>query len=325
MKDPGKTLHKVRFYVANTLAYVLPDTLYRRRLDSKLNSMPRSDAGEIVRRVSYYNKLTAPFDLGGKGVRVGSLRLGKNSSYFFDLHRVVRHFDPDKPMAYLFGDITHVPEVPTLLKSRPVEGDNRNSVLLKLDSMRHFRFLRDCQPYSQKKDIAVWRGNVHRKEARKRLIEMHSRTARCDIGDSDPKRAGQSGYKGFLSIKDQLACKFIISVEGNDVATNLKWIMASNSLCFMARPRFETWFMEGTLVPEFHYVALKDDYSDLEEKIEHYLSRPEEAEEILRNARAYVRQFQRRGQEELISLLVVKKYLDLAGEGVGKGLFLTSS
>ena len=35
----------------------------------------------------------------------------------------------------------------------------------------------------------------------------------------------------------------------------------------MTPPRFETWFMEGRLVPDVHYVALAEDYSDLEAKL----------------------------------------------------------
>ncbi|ENT7385234.1 hypothetical protein ACXLUW_000800 [Campylobacter coli] len=36
--------------------------------------------------------------------------------------------------------------------------------------------------------------------------------------------------KNFLSKKEQMKYKFIISLEGNDVASNLKWEMNSNSL-----------------------------------------------------------------------------------------------
>ena len=48
---------------------------------------------------------------------------------------------------------------------------------------------------------------------------------------------------------DNLNYKFILAIEGYDVATNLKWIMSSNSLAVMPRPTYATWFMEGTLIP----------------------------------------------------------------------------
>ncbi len=49
----------------------------------------------------------------------------------------------------------------------------------------------------------------------------------------------------------------------------------------MPKPRFETWFMEGLLRPGIHYVEVKGDYSDLEDKILYYSSNSKEAEEII--------------------------------------------
>ena len=39
--------------------------------------------------------------------------------------------------------------------------------------------------------------------------------------------------------------KYVLSLEGNDVATDLKWRMAQNSVVVMPRPTKETWLMEG--------------------------------------------------------------------------------
>ena len=108
--------------------------------------------------------------------------------------------------------------------------------------------------------------------------------------------------------------RYIISIEGNDVASNLKWIMASNSLCLMPAPVYETWFMEGTLQPGLHYVQLRSDFADLEEKILHYEKHPDQAREIVRNANAYVKQFAHRRREQVLSLLVLYKYFALTGQ-----------
>ena len=90
--------------------------------------------------------------------------------------------------------------------------------------------------------------------------------------------------------------------------------MSSNSLCFMRKPRFETWYMEGRLIPNFHYVLLHDDYSNLDEMIKHYTQHPNEALEIIKNANEYTQQFQDEDREQLISLLVLKKYFTLSGQ-----------
>ena len=61
----------------------------------------------------------------------------------------------------------------------------------------------------------------------------------------------------------------------------------SSGLC----RRNETWFMEGKLIPDFHYVLLADDLSDVGAKVSHYLSHPHEARAIIANANGWVAQF----------------------------------
>lgn len=114
-----------------------------------------------------------------------------------------------------------------------------------------------------------------------------------------------------MSLYEHLDYKFILALEGNDVASNLKWVMSSNSLAVMPRPRFETWFMEGRLRPGYHYVEIADDFADLEEKMDYYIGHPEEAEAIVRHAHEWVNQFRDGERERLVSLLVLEKYLRL--------------
>jgi hypothetical protein len=92
------------------------------------------------------------------------------------------------------------------------------------------------------------------------------------------------------------------------VATNLKWVMSSNSLAVMPCPRYETWFMEGKLVPNYHYVEIKEDYSDLEDRLIYYIYHIEESFQIIENAHQYIAQFQDKKREDLISLLTLQKY-----------------
>jgi protein lpsA len=115
-----------------------------------------------------------------------------------------------------------------------------------------------------------------------------------------------------MSVGQQLQYKYILSIEGNDVATNLKWILASRSLCFMTTPVYETWLLEGLLQPEVHYVHLQPDYSDFEEKLAFYQQHPDAAERIIRNANAYMQPFFNSRQELITSLLVMQKYFELA-------------
>ncbi len=42
--------------------------------------------------------------------------------------------------------------------------------------------------------------------------------------------------------------------------------------------------MEGRLRPGYHYIEVRDDYSDLEEKIDYYIAHPEQAQQIIDHA-----------------------------------------
>lgn len=113
------------------------------------------------------------------------------------------------------------------------------------------------------------------------------------------------------TFREHFDYKFIMALEGNDVASNLKWVMSSNSIAVMTRPTCETWFMEGKLIPDYHYIEIKDDLSDLEEKLNYYIAHPAEAEQIVEHAHEYVSQFFDAGRERLISLLVMDKYFQV--------------
>ena len=65
--------------------------------------------------------------------------------------------------------------------------------------------------------------------------------------------------------------------------------------------------MEGKLIPNYHYIEIKPDYSDLPEKLQYYIDYPEEAKKIIQNAHVYVKQFQDKDREDLIHLLVLRK------------------
>ena len=115
-----------------------------------------------------------------------------------------------------------------------------------------------------------------------------------------------------MSKAEQLNYKFILCPEVNDVATALKWVMSSNSIAVMPKPSCETWFIEGVLKPNEHYIEVKEDYSDLEEKVDYYSSNTKEAEWILENAHNHVKQFQDPVLEEIILIKVLEKYFTLS-------------
>src|SRR5690606_30754207 len=163
-----------------------------------------------------------------------------------------------------------------------------------------------------KKDILIGRANVTQPH-RIRFYQQYFDHPMCDLGQTN-RSVNPQWIKEKLSISRHLDYKFVLALEGNDVATNLKWVMSSNSLAVMPTPKFETWFMEASLIPDYHYVHIKDDFSNLEEKLNYYLQNPEKALEIIKNANAYVAQFKDKQREDLISLLVLEKYFYRTGQ-----------
>jgi hypothetical protein len=171
----------------------------------------------------------------------------------------------------------------------------------------------------------VWRG-VLNNPIRLALINRWKADQRYDIGYIDhPGLDCALPPSPRLSVEEQLRNRYVISIEGNDVATNLKWIFASQSLCIMPRPKYETWFMEGTLVPGIHYVEVRPDFADLDEKVAYYENHPDEAEAIIDAANRHCRQFTKKSSEDLISVLVLQKYFELSGQLTEQPYFDDSS
>lgn len=308
-----KNLHKLSVYAEHAAHQLIPSRLLRLQRDKlvkQLQAMPQEKQEAIWQRVHYYNRLARPISLPPDANCLASFHREKSWSYHLDLVSLLRYYPPELRFYHQFGDVREVPDVPTLVKSRPIGEHNHNSVLLKLNRVRHYYLPVDKWPFEKKRPLAVWRGACHQEHRRHFVREFHTHPL-CDVADIHRNAAGKPWHGKFLSIPEQLRYRYIISLEGKDVATNLKWIMASNSLCLMRRPRFETWFMEGQLRPDYHYVQLKDDYSDLEEQIAYYESNPEEAKKIIHHANCYVKKFKDGEQERLVSLLTLQKYFSM--------------
>jgi hypothetical protein len=305
---------KLRFYVSHVMRLLLPRFLLQQRLPSELRALDHYDSREINDRVDYYCKVDSPFTFNHDSKSYKDLTIfAGRSAPCLDLKQYMRYFSSNHKFDFDFRDYGGSPKQPTFVKCRPLRDNNSNSVLMKLNSGRFYDFDKDVVPFIAKADSAVFRGPCH-KQHRQVFIENTFRLPNTDIGDTRKSVQAAPYYKSFLSIPDQLRNKYIISVEGNDVASNLPWIMASNSLAFMTKPTYEGWFMQGRLIPNHHYVLLRDDYSDLPEKIYYYNRHTQVALEIIANAQKHVFQFFDHKREKLISLLVLKKYFELSGQ-----------
>ncbi len=305
---------KLFYFVRCALRELVPGSICRAQVEHLIQSgLSKFNRADVLDRVDYYNKLSDPTPLAKDAPLLREHRMGSRGQvYYFDTREFTRFFPQSLRWRHLPGDITQVPNEPTIVKSRPIDGDNVNGVLLNLNKVRHFIFVDDDTPFEQKKTVAVFRGKVRNKSKRRDLFQKHFNSPFCNFGDTSGHSSDPEAWKtGKMTILQQLENKFILAVEGNDVASNLKWVMSSNSIAMMPKPAFETWFMEGRLIPNVHYIEISADYSDLEAKIRYFSEHTDEALKIIEHAHDYVQQFQNSERERLISLLVMKKYFSL--------------
>lgn len=313
-----RTLSRLAYYGKGMTREWLPHAPFEWKRNRLFEALRDADLETLLQRANYYCKLEKREAVHQPQFFARRIDRSK-SRYFIDLAQYMTYFDGNLRIDTLYGDVTEVPDRPTILKSRPVEGDNANSVLMNLDRLRHYALFHDPLSWREKKPLAVWRG-VSNNPLRTALIDRHADSPFCDVGFTGARDNTAPGYKSPIPQTGQFAYRYILSIEGNDVATNLKWVMASNSICLMPKPRFETWFMEGQLKAGEHYVEVRDDFSDLEEKIGMLEQNPERAAEIIRNANHHVEQFFDPERERLVSLLTLQKYFE-ATQQLGESRF----
>lgn len=220
---------------------------------------------------------------------------------------------------------TYVPEeivkYPMFNKVRPLCDDNMNSVfvnkichnkkrvepiLLPLNRKRHFGVAslvpeNDIQ-WEEKMPKAVWRGqygktdkshngsdidNTH--DIKYALVSKHLNSSLVDAKFSRHANSAPPLMAGsYLDMKDQLRYKYIISIEGNDVSSGLKWMLFSNSIVLAPSFTWEGWAMEGLLEPHVHYLPLKEDMSNVEEMIAWAEDHPNEVQLIRERSTVFI-------------------------------------
>lgn len=325
LKSSNAKRRKLLYYLYYTpLVYFFPSIIFRLRLKNILNDSFQKE--HIQSRVKYYFKKTSNFRVSKKGKKLSELFWNqffknKQNSHFIDFYMLLRFFNKKNKVDFIYSTKDNIdsfvakenPPYPTFVKSRPIGSNNQNSILLKLNQIKLFHFIKDPKKFENKKNQAVWRGDIRNNPQREYFVKNFYRTPLFDIGQTSPKQ--DVGWrKSFMSIKDQLNFKFIFCLEGKCISTNLHWAMSSNSVCVMPKPKYESWFMEGKLKDGVHYIKVKDDFSDAKKKIEFYNNNNDKCLEIIDNANKFVEQFKNCKQERLIQLLILKQYFQFTGQ-----------
>ena len=227
----------------------------------------------------------------------------------------------NKKFIYKFGDIQEIVDRYALVKNRFKESYGKSVILRIFDYERHWNNFYNIKiyfPFENKLDKIFWRGSttgeLNRSGNRFTLVEKYfNKYNDIDIGFSNICQ-GKNNYKKYIkisaSLKEFLKNKYLLSVEGNDKDSGLNWKLASNSLVLMAKPRAFSWLMEDMLIPNYHYVLLKDDFSDLREKLDWCNNHQPEVKQIIKNANEYMEMFCNIKQEEYIEKEVLRLYFE---------------
>jgi hypothetical protein len=221
-------------------------------------------------------------------------------------------------LAISVGDQHPSLQHPVILKSRELKGvriQQKNKkhanakvpILALMNEKRHYgkvgqlkRRWMICRPWHLKRDRLVWRGaatgqgnSVKRKALLEQFFETQqqqnttSTNTKYDDNDNDMMNI-DIAFEPKLSMRQLLQSKYLLSLEGNDVASGLKWMLYSNSVVFMPPPTHVSWAMEDLLVPYVHYVPVLANLSDLSEKVEWARRHDDECRTISRQATKYM-------------------------------------
>lgn len=254
-------------------------------------------------------------------------------NYAVPLVELHRKFSIDAPFMLVAGDPSQALSVPAFAKARPLLHPG-NSFLLPLNANRHWMPIQDVigndVQFREKQSRIVWRGTTtgifRRKRGRENLgsrafIPHIMKTIEAnwlDVGFAKMNmREDQSEFplnqlhqctKDPLSIPEQLQSKFILSLEGNDVSSGLKWALFSNSAVIMPHPTVESWACESLLVPFHHYIPVRSDLSDLESVFQWCEENEAKCEDIARNGSNFIKRFLVRRTEMRLVRRVIMEY-----------------
>ena len=286
----------------------------------RINLIDKNFSVEIYKKKEYdrnlHSEMVINYEINGYIEPIINLF---NSDEYFKEKRFL--FRPD--------DVYFHIDIPIITKTRPL-GDSYN-VLLDLDSNRHWSEVKTVDKYDisfvEKNDKIIWRGASNgfgwlseeilfngrptRKSLCKKYWNISNKMIDIGIINNQWENKEYNKYiKPRLSIEEQLKSKFLISLEGADVATNLKWMLYSNSVVIMPHPTMVSWAMEDTLQPWVHYVPLEKDFDDLEEKYNWCINNLDKCEQIAKNGKEFIKQFLDEEREKQIINMVLRGYVD---------------
>jgi hypothetical protein len=222
-----------------------------------------------------------------------------------------RHYDKDliryvklagfRKLWFCCGDKPYTGNnFPVLVKTRDTFNQLSRGVIANLNSGRHWDLnLSQDVAWADKLNDVYWRGadTGHELHNNDRVNFVSRFFGKYDVAFSDysqnyidsPYLYSKEWLKGFCSREDFLKRKYLPVIDGNDKSSSLNWVLASNSIPIMPKPRFHSWLCEKFLESGVHYVEVERDFSDFEEKLDWCKSHDEECKIIAGNGSQFIK------------------------------------
>ena len=220
------------------------------------------------------------------------------------------HYDPDiikyvslnnlEKLWFCCGDKPYTGvNYPVLVKTRDTFNKLSKGVIANLNSGRHWNLdLSQDIEWNDKKNEVFWRGadTGHDIHCNDRIGFVSKYFSEHDVAFSDYSQNYKSApylykkewLKGFCTRQDFLKRKFLPILDGNDKSSSLNWILASNSVPIMPKPRFHSWLCEDFLESGVHYIEVQPDFSDLNIVLDWCRENDEECESIAKNGAKFI-------------------------------------
>lgn len=188
--------------------------------------------------------------------------------------------------------------------------DQFQPIVWKLATHRHYDKLYQVYQkdtaWNNKKNLAIFRGQLTgsrdgynktltdkencQRLIRCRLVYNHHKSKYIDAKLTSTRNRLPDILSGVpllskkIDLQDMMEYKGLIMIEGNDVASGLKWALLSQSVVLMPPPKHTSWAMEELLEPWVHYIPLDEAASDVEEKMKWIIDNDEAAQRISERA-----------------------------------------
>jgi len=144
--------------------------------------------------------------------------------------------------------------------------------------------------FDEKQSVCVYRGNikngsVYNFKKYENKNDMNQRSYLKKIKD----RINNFDYSDdFKSIEEQLKFKYILDVDGySNTWDATVWKLYSGSVLLKTESIWKQWYYDD-LIEWVHYVPIKNDFSDLNDKIKWCIDNDEKCKEIIKNSRKFV-------------------------------------